>query len=191
MIYNIIGLSFDLLGVFLLFRFGILPNNLWEHILMDSGMSEKDEKKHKVWSKIAISLILIGFTLQLIGTASQYKTGSKTDNFKNLILGKEKNITSGIVGDLKLKFQNNKLSYQLELVGLTKSFGDITEFGIHLEDYDGFKIAEISESKNEEENHNLSQLHKKDSLFMTIKNTIPFTPKVYSQVNKWNLTISK
>jgi hypothetical protein len=72
MIYNIIGLAFDLVGVLLLFRFGILPNNLWEHLLMDSGMSEKDEKRHKIWSKVAVILIFIGFALQLTGTIMQH-----------------------------------------------------------------------------------------------------------------------
>lgn len=71
MIYNIIGLAFDLVGVLLLFRFGILPNNLWNHILMDSGMSDEDEKQHKIWSKIAIALIFIGFSLQLAGSIIQ------------------------------------------------------------------------------------------------------------------------
>jgi len=71
MTYNIIGLIFDLIGVILLFKFGILPTNLWNHILMDSGMSEKDERNHKVWSKIGLGCLILGFSSQLIGTIIQ------------------------------------------------------------------------------------------------------------------------
>lgn len=37
-ILSIIALVINLIGVILLFKFGILPDNLWEHLLMDSGM---------------------------------------------------------------------------------------------------------------------------------------------------------
>lgn len=68
---NIIALTIDLAGVILLYRFGILPDNLWEHLLMDSGMSENDEKRHRKWSKIGIRLLIMGFSLQLITTIIQ------------------------------------------------------------------------------------------------------------------------
>lgn len=71
MVFVIIGLVFDLSGVLLLFKFGILPDNLWQHLLMDNGMSEKDEKRHKICSKVAIVLLFLGFSLQLVGTIIQ------------------------------------------------------------------------------------------------------------------------
>ncbi|MDI9256880.1 hypothetical protein [Flavobacterium sedimenticola] len=192
MIYNTLGLIFDLFGVILLFRFGILPDNLWNHILMDNEMSEKDEKRHKIWSKIAISLIFIGFTLQLLGSLHQH-INNRTDSqqsFKNLNLGKEKNQTSGITATLKLKYDNKKLYYQLKLNGLTDSYKDISNFVFSLEDKDGFEISEITE-KNSTDNVNSSRLYMKDSLIFTIKNSIPYSEKDYSQIRKWNLKITK
>lgn len=193
MTYTIIGLSFDLVGVILLFKFGILPDNLWEHLLMDSGMDEKDEKRHKNWSKVAIILIFIGFALQLTSAIIQHnptKNRSQSEIYENKNLGEEKNQTTGIVGELKLKYQDSILYYQLELAGLTDSFNQITDFGINLEDIEGFKIKEINEEKNNR-NPNLSKLNKKDSLYLTIKNNIPFTSKEYNEIKKWYLTIKK
>ena len=68
MIYSIIGLILDLIGVILLFKYGILPTNLWDHILMDNGMSDRDEKTHKIMSKIGLISLILGFSLQLVGT---------------------------------------------------------------------------------------------------------------------------
>lgn len=190
MIYNIIGLSFGLIGVVLLYRFGILPDNLWNHLLMDSGMEEKDERRHRIWSKIAVVLIFIGFAFQFIAALNQYSFHSDTEKLDNLFLGKQINLTSNIEGDVKLKYQNNTLYYQIELVGLNSSFDSVKAFGVYLEDSEGFKIKEIWETKNNS-NPNLTRLHRNDSLIMTIKNTIPFSSENYSQINKWNLTITK
>lgn len=62
----------DLIGVILLFKYGILPKNLWNHILMDSGMKEEDERKHKRGSNIGLVCLILGFSLQIIGTWLQY-----------------------------------------------------------------------------------------------------------------------
>lgn len=70
-ILSIIALILDLIGVILLFKFGILPDNLWEHLLMDSGMKEEDEKRHKIGSKIGLICLILGFGIQLIVTILQ------------------------------------------------------------------------------------------------------------------------
>jgi ABC-type Fe3+-siderophore transport system permease subunit len=105
MIYSVIGLIFDLIGVLLLFVFGILPDNLWKHIVFDNKMSEKDEKIHKLCSKIAISFVLLGFALQLVGTINQSYNSNEIKNFtKTINLGIDKNETLDVTGELKLKF---------------------------------------------------------------------------------------
>jgi hypothetical protein len=71
MILSVIGLVFDLIGVILLFKYGILPTNLWDHILMDNGMSERDEEIHKRWSRVGLVSLILGFSLQLVGTIVQ------------------------------------------------------------------------------------------------------------------------
>lgn len=70
-IFLVLALLLDLIGVILLFKYGILPDNLWDHILMDSGMSEKDEKEHRFWSKIGLTCLILGFSIQLITTIIQ------------------------------------------------------------------------------------------------------------------------
>ena len=193
MTYNIIGLALDLIGVILLFRFGILPNNLWEHILMDSGMSENDEKRHKLWSKIAIALIFIGFSLQLFGTVLQYKSqqeNPKVVNYENLHFKKKKKPGTNITSELRLKYDHNRLYYHLNLIGPSKSFDFIDEFGINLEDSEGFKIYEIKESRYSDEVV-LSKFFRNDSLFITIKNSIQFIEKDYAKIDRWNLTTKK
>jgi len=68
---NSIGLIFDIIGVLLLFKYG-LPNDLNKKGL--TGMSfvtvNKEEvkkyKRYKRWSYIALSAILIGFIIQIL-----------------------------------------------------------------------------------------------------------------------------
>lgn len=193
MIYSIIGLTLDLIGVILLFRFGILPDNLWEHILMDSGMSEEDEKKHKIWSKIAMSFLIIGFIFQLISSIIQNqenKINYEQTQFENLDLGNDINQTTGVLGNLKLKYENNKIFYQLAINGKLKNIDSIQNFTIELVDKDGFKISEIEIPINGD-NKDLTNFKKMDSTFLKIKSSKPFLAKNYLQIQKWELTAKK
>ena len=192
MIYNIIGLTLDLIGVILLFKFGILPDNLWEHILMDSGMSEEDEKKHKIWSKVAMGFLILGFVFQLLGSTMQHLNDKNVayKDFENLNLGVDYNETTGIKGNLKVKFNENKIMYQLKIYGKVKSIDSIQKFTIELEDNDGFKISEI-EVPNTAENTELSNLIKEDSVFLKVKGAKTLSAKNYLQIKKWELLSMK
>jgi len=193
MIFSIIGLTLDLIGVVLLFKFGILADNLWEHILMDSGMSEKDEKKHKIWSKIAIAFLILGLTFQLISSILQHqdnKNNVQETQFENLNLGNDINLTTGILGNLKLKYEKNNIYYQLTINGKSTSIDSIHNFAIELVDKDGFKITEI-EIPIEDENKDLTNFKKRDSIFINIKSTKPFLAKNYLQIKKWELLARK
>ncbi|TDP61559.1 hypothetical protein [Flavobacterium dankookense] len=193
MIYNIIGLSLDLIGVILLFKYGILPDNLWEHILMDNGMSEEDEKKHKIWSKVAMSFLVLGFLFQLTGSFIQNqesKAANKETQFENINLGTDTNITTGIKGNLKVKYDNRKLFYQLKINTKIKTLDSINNLIIELKDKDGFRISKINISLLEDENI-ISSLIKKDSISLEINNNEPFSAKNYLQINKWELLTNK
>ena len=193
MIYSIIGLILDLIGVILLFRFGILPDNLWEHILMDSGMSEKDEIKHKIWSKIAMAFLILGFAFQLISSTLQHqenKINVEETKFENLNLGNDINQTTGVLGNLKLKYENNQIFYQLAINGKMKTIDSIQNFTIELVDKDGFKISEIEIPINGE-NKDLTNFKKMDSTFLKIKSSKPFLAKNYLQIKKWELTANR
>lgn len=192
MIYSIIGLTLDLIGVILLFKFGILPDNLWEHLLMDNGMSEKDEKKHKIWSKVAMGFLILGFVFQLLGSTMQHLDDKNVayKEFENLNLGVDYNESTGIKGNLKIKFNENQVMYQLKIYGKVKSIDSIQKFTIELEDNDGFKISEI-EIPNTAENTGLSNLIKEDSVFLKVKGAKKLSAKNYLQIRKWELLSMK
>jgi hypothetical protein len=192
MIYSIIGLTLDLIGVILLFKFGILPDNLWEHLLMDNGMSEKDEKKHKIWSKVAMGFLILGFVFQLLGSTMQHLDDKNVayKEFENLNLGVDYNESTGIKGNLKVKFNENQVMYQLKIYGKVKSIDSIQKFTIELEDNDGFKISEI-EIPNTAENTGLSNLIKEDSVFLKVKGAKKLSAKDYLQIRKWELLSMK
>ena len=68
MTVTLIGLTFDIIGVIILFRFGILPSEIFDNMIWTSGMKDSDIEQHKKWSKIGLSMLLFGFILQIIGT---------------------------------------------------------------------------------------------------------------------------
>lgn len=183
MIYSVIGLVFDLIGVLMLFKYGILPDNLWKSILMDNNMSEKDEKRHKLFSKVSILLIIIGFLFQIIGTII---TNYYVCDIKNKKLGKDCNETLGLCGDLKIKYEDSKMFYFITIEGKESKLDSISDFTIELQDEDGFKIDEITE-KNLIINPNKSYFKDKDKITLIFKNTIIFTSKKYTQIKKWDL----
>jgi hypothetical protein len=191
MTYCIIGLSLDILGVILLYKYGILPNNLWKHILMDNRMSEKDEKKHKSFSRIALLILIIGFIFQILGVTLQ-NTEIKAEGIelKNLDLGTDYNESTQTTGKLKVKFNEDLLYYQLEIFGKSSTIDSIQKFTIELEDKDGFKISEIEISITPDKNE-FSSLVKGDSIYLSANSFKYFTLKNYLQINKWNLLALK
>jgi hypothetical protein len=191
MIFSIIGTALALIGVVLIFKFGILSDNFWEHISMNSGMSEQYEKKHKIWSKIAMAFLILGLAFQLISSILQNNnTKIQETKFENLNLGIDINQTMGIKGNLKLKYENNKIFYQLNINGKTKSIDSIQYFTIELVDNDGFKISEIKIPFNAE-NGDITNFKTKDSLYLSVKSTEAFLAKNYLQIKKWELLARK
>ncbi len=183
MVFSLIGLGLDLIGVLMLFKYGILPEKIWNSILQDNSLSEKDEKRHKLFSKISILLIIIGFIFQMTGTII---TNYNVCDIKNKKLGKDCNETLGLCGDLKIKYEDNKVFYYITIEGKESKLDSISDFTIELQDEDGFKIDEINE-KNLIINPNKSYFKNKDKITLIFKNTINFTSKKYSQIKKWDL----
>jgi hypothetical protein len=60
------------LNVEFFFNFKKAGQEKWNHVVMNDGMSAKDEKKHKTMSKIGLLLLLIGFILQGISALISY-----------------------------------------------------------------------------------------------------------------------
>jgi hypothetical protein len=71
-ILNVIGLGFDMLGVLVVFLFGISPRlDLGGHdIIVTKEINDKEIKKtkrYKLYSWLGLFLIFSGFLLQLVG----------------------------------------------------------------------------------------------------------------------------
>lgn len=67
---NIIGLTSDIIGVLLLFKYG-LPADLNKdgaNVIEFQGTNIEEQKKWKrynIWSKIGLCFIIVGFTFQI------------------------------------------------------------------------------------------------------------------------------
>jgi hypothetical protein len=188
MVLNVIGLIIDLIGVILLYRYGILPDNLWQHLVMDNGINEKDERKHKLWSKIAIIFLVLGFLLQLSGTVIQkFQVNNSstffTQNaiFKNLSF--DKNMSTKAIGKLKLKFQENKLFYQLEVKIELEKLNEYDQVIISFRDKQDFEISDIKISMSE-----LSNLKTDKMITLKANNSINYSKANFDNISSWELT---
>ncbi len=70
-IINSIGLALDILGVILLFKFG-LPSEFYTppKLLLEGGLSKEEEEKNKkikFWAHMGLTSLILGFVFQLIG----------------------------------------------------------------------------------------------------------------------------
>lgn len=87
-ILNIIGLSFDIIGVLMLFKFG-LPPEINRSGLIAICCEEEDEnekvkaKKYDKFSRIALGLIVFGFVFQLLSDFPIFNIN--IDDFRNCI----------------------------------------------------------------------------------------------------------
>lgn len=74
-LYNIIGLLFDIVGVLMLFKFGLPPDiNPRGHIMISAGVdeTEKDKaRKFKFLSFLALGFLVTGFLLQILSSILQ------------------------------------------------------------------------------------------------------------------------
>jgi len=67
MYYSISGLILDIIGIIMLFRFGILPKEIFDSIILDNRISDNAIARNHKWSFLGICILILGFLLQLIG----------------------------------------------------------------------------------------------------------------------------
>lgn len=181
MAYSIIGLSFHIIGILLLFRFNILLNK----ILVKDITYDKVKKKQTLFFKITLTILLFGFILQLYGTIIQNnKIDSQLDK---KILGEDCLSSIGICGDLKIKYDENLMYYTINVKAKKTLTDSISYFTIELQDEDGFKIHEINQSIDISKNDELSYHPIKDSINYKFKGSVDFSNKDYSKIKKWDL----
>jgi len=68
MLFSIAGLILDIVGVILLFIYGLPNKSVYNSILLDSSLSEQKEKSIFLWSKIGLLFLVLGFVFQIVGT---------------------------------------------------------------------------------------------------------------------------
>lgn len=68
MYYSIFGLLLDVIGVVLLFIYGIPSKEMYNSFLQDHTLSDEREKKIYLCSKIGLISLVLGFMFQIIGT---------------------------------------------------------------------------------------------------------------------------
>ena len=191
MVLNVIGLILDLIGVILLYRYGILPDNLWQHLIMDNGMSEKDERKHKRWSKTAMIFLILGFVFQLSGTAmQQFQVNNESTFFKQKAilknLSNDKNMSTGAIGKLKLKYEDNRLFYQLEVKIELEKLDSIDQVIISFRDKQDFEVSDLKLSMIE-----FSNLITDKMISLKANNSINYPKGNFDKISYWELTFHK
>ena len=87
-ILNIIGLSFDIIGVLMLFKFGLPPDVHKGGVILlaldeEDGNETKKANKYEMFSRIALGLIVFGFAFQLLSDFPVFDIS--IDDFKNCI----------------------------------------------------------------------------------------------------------
>lgn len=70
--YTIIGLGLDIIGVILLFRYGVLPRRLFDSLLRDHTIDDWKVNRNHRFSAIGLTLLICGFFLQIMGTLDSY-----------------------------------------------------------------------------------------------------------------------
>jgi hypothetical protein len=94
-ILNCIGLTFDIIGVIMLFKYG-LPSDINKdgHIGIILDQEDEDEKerwkKYNFFSRIALTLVIVGFMFQF---SSNFYGNNKTTNVSNTTNDFEYNLT--------------------------------------------------------------------------------------------------
>jgi len=87
-ILNAIGLLFDIIGVLMLFKFGLPPDISRDgHIFITINKIDEEGKakarRYERYSYVALAFLVIGFLLQLLSDFPVFNIS--IDNFKNCI----------------------------------------------------------------------------------------------------------
>ena len=65
-VFNTVGLSFNIIGVIMLFFFGLPPKVAMQGLLRLDGADRRTKRRYARWSWVALAFLVIGFGLQLV-----------------------------------------------------------------------------------------------------------------------------
>lgn len=169
--------SVGLLGLYSIVHFAILNRFGFK----ETDISTKSIKGMLFTSSILFIILSIGVLIPLVqehNRKSQIKELSKLKDY-----GKDENVSTGTMGKLKTKYENDKLYYQLTLDIPKKQLDSIVDFSIQLLDIDGFIISDFVTSDNfaTSDNGNFLQVSINDNLNFSVHN--------YQKIAKWELIV--
>ncbi len=116
---NTIGLILDIFGVIGLFRYGLPPLVFLNHVKAKESYPSEKEPIYSIRSKIALSLIIIGFLLQISSNLLSYQSQNITVN-PTKTLQNEKNNSNLKNGDIIFQTSKSSQSKAIQLATNSK-----------------------------------------------------------------------
>jgi hypothetical protein len=174
---NKINFSLGLLGIYFIIHFAILNRFGFK----ETDISAKNIRGLLFTSTILFIILSIGVLIPLV---QEHNRKSKIEILSKLKdYGKDENISTGTIGTLKTKFENDKLYYQVTLDIPKKQLDSIADFSIQLLDIDGFIISDFNLLTSE----NIITSENGNTLQATINDNLKFSVLNYQKIAKWEL----
>jgi hypothetical protein len=174
---NKINFSLGLLGIYFIIHFAILNRFGFK----ETDISAKNIRGLLFTSTILFIILSIGVLIPLV---QEHNRKSKIEILSKLKdYGKDENISTGTIGTLKTKFENDKLYYQVTLNIPTKQLDSITDFSIQLLDKDGFIISDFNLLNSD----NIIYQENTNTFEATINDNLKFSVLNYQKIAKWEL----
>ena len=171
--------SIVLLGLYSIIHFTILNRFGFKEI----DISSKSIKGLLFTSSILFIILSIGAIIPML---QEYNRKSKVEILSKVKdFGKDENVTTGTIGELKTKYQNDKLYYQVTLHIPEEQLDSIIDFSIQLLDIDGFVISSFTTSDN------AASDERGKMLLLTINDNFNYSVQNYQKIAKWGLIVKR
>ncbi|MEI6348974.1 MAG: hypothetical protein WCP69_13590 [Bacteroidota bacterium] len=172
-----INFSLGLLGIYFTIHFAILNRFGFK----ETDISAKNIRGLLFTSSILFIILSIGVLIPLVQEHNQKSKIEILSKLKDY--GKDENISTGTIGTLKTKFENDKLYYQVTLDIPKKQLDSIADFSIQLLDIDGFIISDFNLLTSD----NIITSDNGNTLQATINDNLKFSVLNYQKIAKWEL----
>ena len=179
--YDKISALFLMIPVYIVFHYTVLTKLGFD---IDA---EKNSRINLIGTIVILVLTLIfpfRYGIEFYKTKAIEKTLSEPKDW-----GSDDNITTGVIGSLRTKYESNEIFYQLYLSGLKDSYFNLESFTIQLEDEDQFIINKIKIPLKG--STNINSLERNDSLSLTVKGSSYLNSDDYQKISHWALISKK
>lgn len=152
------------------------------------GFENTSEKSSKI-TLIGTTAILVLILIFPFRYGIEYYQSRKVEKELNVLKdwGNDENLTTGIQGLLRTKFESKEILYQLELKGNKESYSNLDAVTIQLEDKDRFIVDEIKIPFDGSANISSYSYENNDSLSLTVKGSSYLNSEDYQKISHWEL----